>query len=103
MLKFLVDSKFMKEYCHTHYYIPARKSLGLSKEFLDREDTPYDERVLIRALREARPLDNVFALRAIEHEFSVELGKVLVGSRSVTEAMDKVTKKANIALKKAAE
>ncbi|MDY7009562.1 MAG: sugar ABC transporter substrate-binding protein [Planctomycetota bacterium] len=103
LIKFLEGRKFMKEYCDTHYFIPARKSLAMSKEFLDRPDTPYDERVLVRALEEARPLDNVYALRSIEYDFSTELGKILAGVRSAQEAMDIVTQRANIELKKAAD
>lgn len=102
LLKFLTGTKFMKECCRARYYVPARKSLGLSEEFLDRADTPYDERVMIRSLMQSQPLENVFALRSMEYEFSVELGKILTGERSVQEAMDRVTQKANVALRKAA-
>lgn len=100
LLKFLEGRKFMKEYCWARYFIPARKSLALSKEFLNRKDTPYDERILIRALMQSRPLENIYALRSIEYKFSMELGKVLAGEKSVKAAMEAVARKANLDLLK---
>lgn len=99
LVKFLNSKEIMKEYCFDNYFVPARKSLGLSKAFLDRTDTPYDEKILIRSLLESRPLDNIYALRAIESDFGIAVDKAKLELSGIQTEMDKVAAKADAALK----
>ncbi|MDD5599730.1 MAG: sugar ABC transporter substrate-binding protein [Victivallaceae bacterium] len=98
LLKFLNSKKIMKEYCFDNYFVPARKSIGLSKEFLNRADTPYNEKVLIQSLQESRPLDNIYALRSIESDFGIAVDKAKLGLSDIQTEMDKVAAKADAAL-----
>ncbi len=98
LVKFLNSHKVMKEYCFDNYYIPARKSIGLSPEFRNRPDTSFDENVLIQSLLASRPLDNIYALRSISSDFGIALDKARLGMSDIQTEMDKVVKKADAAL-----
>jgi multiple sugar transport system substrate-binding protein len=99
LVKFLNSKKIMKEYCFDNYYVPARKSIGLSKEFLNRADTPYSEKILIDSLLQSRPLDNIYALRSISSDFDIAVGRARLGLSDIQTEMDKVVAKGNAALK----
>ncbi|MDD5728478.1 MAG: sugar ABC transporter substrate-binding protein, partial [Victivallales bacterium] len=99
LIKFLNSREVMKDYCFSNYYVPARQSIGLSKEFLNRADTPYDENILIQSLLESRPLDNIYALRSIESDFGIAVGKARLGLSDLQTEIDKVTAQADAALK----
>jgi multiple sugar transport system substrate-binding protein len=99
LLKFLNSRKIMKKYCFDNYFVPARKSIGLSKEFLNRADTSYDEKILIQSLQESRPLDNIYALRSISSDFGIAVDKAKLGLSDIQTEMDKVATKADAALK----
>jgi multiple sugar transport system substrate-binding protein len=99
LIKFLNRQKTMKEYCFDSYFVPARKSIGLSKEFLKRADTPYSEKILIDSLLQSRPLDNIYALRSISSDFDIAVGRARLGLSDIQTEMDKVVAKANAALK----
>ncbi|MDD4182059.1 MAG: extracellular solute-binding protein, partial [Victivallaceae bacterium] len=98
LMKFLNSDKVMKEYCFDNYYIPARKSIGLSPEFRNRPDTAFDENVLIQSLLASRPLDNIYALRSIASDFGVALDKARLGLSDIQVEMDKVVEMADAAL-----
>ena len=98
LVKFLNSDKVMKEYCFDNYYIPARKSIGLSPEFRNRPDTSFDENILIQSLLASRPLDNIYALRSIASDFGIALDKARLGMSDIQTEMDKVVEKADAAL-----
>lgn len=99
LVKFLNSKEVMKEYCFDNYFVPSRNSLGLSKEFLNRRDTPYDEKILIESLLKSRPLDNIYALRSVSNDFSIAMDKARLGISDIQTEMDKVVEKADVALK----
>jgi multiple sugar transport system substrate-binding protein len=99
LLRFLNSKQVMRDYCFDNYYVPARKSIGFSREFLDRANTPYDERILIDSLEQSRPLDNIFALRSISNDFKIAVDRARLGLSDIQTEMDKVVAKANVALK----
>ena len=98
LMKFLMSKKYMKACCDAYYYTPARKSLGLSKEYLENKKTPYDEKVIIRSLERARPLDNIYSLRSLENDFRIAIDKTRLGLEDLKTAMQRVVKKADAAL-----
>jgi multiple sugar transport system substrate-binding protein len=103
LVKFLNSNPVMKDFCFDNHYVPARKSLGESKEYLSRSETPYDEKILIESLNQSRPLDNIYALRSISSDFLISIDKARLGLSDLQEEMDKVTEKADKALKEKRE
>ncbi len=98
LMKFLNSPEVMKKYCMDNHYVPARKSIGLSKEYLERGDIPYDAKILIRSLQESQPLDNVYALRSIVYDFHRALDRARLGFSDIQNEMDKLTADADKAL-----
>ncbi|MDD2479952.1 MAG: sugar ABC transporter substrate-binding protein [Victivallaceae bacterium] len=98
LMKFLNSHQVMKAYCLDNHYVPARKSISLSPDFLNRAETPYDEKVLIQSLLASRPLDNIYALRSIASDFGIALDKARLGLSDIQVEMDKVVEKADAAL-----
>lgn len=103
LMKFLCSPEAMKKYCMDNHYVPARKSIGLSKEYLERGDVPYDAGTLIRSLQESRPLDNIYALRSIVYDFHRALDRARLGFSDIQYEMDKLTAAADKALAAEAE
>lgn len=98
LVKFLNSPEVMKKYCIDNHYVPSRKSIGLSKEYLERSDVPYDTGILIRSLQESRPLDNIYALRSIVYDFHRALDRARLGFSDIQKEMDKLTLDADKAL-----
>jgi multiple sugar transport system substrate-binding protein len=101
LLKFLMKPEIMDKFCTANEWIPSRKSLVLKKSYLDNPDTPYDENVLIESLKMSRPLDNIFALRAISRDFSIAYERAKLGISPLKTEMDRVVAEADNALDRA--
>jgi len=100
LLKFLHSPEFMRAIGIGGYFVPARKSVAESKDFI-RDETPWREEIFIEALKDSRPLPNLPEMRNISVIFREETDKATLhrGALSVEGAMRSAANRANAELR----
>ena len=98
LVRFLTSPKPMMKLALAGDFVPTRRSLAESEEF-NRAETPWDERVLVRAIRGSRPLPGIDRFEEFAAIWKDELDKVVYSNTSVQDAMQRITDRVNEMLK----
>ena len=98
LVRFLTSPKPMMKLALAGDFVPTRRSLAESEAF-NRAETPWDERVLVRAIRGSRPLPGTGRFEEFAAIWKDELDKVVYSNASVRGAMQRIAERVNEMLK----
>jgi len=99
LVRFLTSPDSMLRLALAGDFVPTRMSLAKSNEF-DRAATPWDEKVLVRAIDDSRPLPGIYRFEEFSAIWKEELDRVVYGRAEVQDATRRIVRRVDEVLAK---